>query len=77
MEQDSQYEPDPPATFDAEVNLLEHEVAERWRVSLRTMQRWRAAGIAPPHLRVGRRVLYPRTEVVAFEARRRKPGRRD
>ena len=48
--------------------LRESELALRWRMSERTLQRWRQAGKVPRHLRLGGRVLYPIADVLAFEA---------
>lgn len=50
--------------------LRESELALRWRMSERTLQRWRQAGKVPRHLRLGGRVLYPIGDVLAFEAGR-------
>ena len=33
------------------------ELADRWRVSPRTIEHWRAIGRAPQAVRIGRRVL--------------------
>lgn len=48
-------------------HMLEHELAERWRLTRRTLQRWRRTGRAPAHLIIGQRVLYRRADVEAFE----------
>lgn len=57
---------------DQDYSLLpERELADRWHKSLRTLQRWRAAGYGPPHIRIGSSVLYRFPDVVAFEAARR------
>lgn len=50
--------------------LPEWELADRWHKSLRTLQRWRAAGYGPPHIRIGSSVLYRFPDVLAFEAAR-------
>ena len=50
--------------------LRESELALRWRMSERTLQRWRQAGDVPRHLRLGGRILYLLTDVQAFEADR-------
>jgi hypothetical protein len=50
--------------------LRESELALRWRMSERTLQRWRQAGKVPRYLRLGGRVLYPIADVLAFEAGR-------
>jgi hypothetical protein len=47
--------------------LTEHELARHWRLSRRTLQRWREARIGPPWLKIGGRVLYQRQDVLAFE----------
>jgi hypothetical protein len=52
------------------VFMTEAELAERWRHSLRSLQRWRAEGNGPPHLRIGRRIVFRITDVEAFEASR-------
>ena len=50
--------------------LTEAELADRWRHSVRSLQRWRAAGKGLPYLTIGRRVVYSISDVKAFEARR-------
>lgn len=50
------------------VFLREDELAQRWRIAPRTLQRWRRAGTGPRHLRIGARIVYPLDDVVAFEA---------
>ena len=52
------------------VFLTEAELAARWRHSLRTLQRWRAAGDVPRHLRIGSRIVFRVSDVEAFEANR-------
>lgn len=50
------------------VNLTSNEVAERLRVSKRTVDNWRQTGQGPRWLKVGgHRVIYPLTEVEAYE----------
>lgn len=56
------------------VLLREDELARRWRISLRTLQRWRAQGLGPAHLVIGRRILYRRAEVEDYERRRLRKG---
>lgn len=55
--------------------ILEAELAARWRVSVRTLQRWRRKGMALDHFVIGQRILYRRADVVAFEASALRPGR--
>jgi hypothetical protein len=49
-------------------HLLENELAQRWRLSARTLQRWRRAGSGPAFLLLGRRVAYRLSDVEGFEA---------
>lgn len=49
-------------------HLTQLELAVRWRLSGRTLEKWRQEGRGPRYLRVGGRVLYPAAEVAAFEA---------
>ena len=48
--------------------LFESEVARRWRISARTLQRWRRTGEGPQFLRLGRRVAYRLSDIESFEA---------
>lgn len=53
--------------------LTEQQLAERWRVSQRTLRRWRSTARLPAHIRIGHpvvgRVLYRLADVLAFEDR--------
>ena len=57
-------------------HLLEHELARRWRLSVRTLQRWRRAGSGPIFLRLGRRIAYRLSDVEGFEAGQARAGGR-
>ena len=48
--------------------VSEARLAERWDVTVRTMQRRRKAGNVPPHIRIGRKIFYRVAGVAAFEA---------
>ena len=50
--------------------LSQRELAERWRITTRTLDRWRVAGTGPVWLRINDRVLYRAEDVFAFEALR-------
>ncbi|MBM1220986.1 helix-turn-helix domain-containing protein [Ponticoccus sp. SC2-23] len=54
--------------------LTERELARHWRISQRTLQRWREAGAGPSWYRIGGRVLYGRNDVRDFENASRFPG---
>jgi hypothetical protein len=50
--------------------LTAEELAERWRTTPAGIANMRYRGTGPPGHRIGRRVLYKRSEVEAFEASR-------
>lgn len=43
------------------------ELAERWRLTTRTLDRWRIAETNPAWLRINGRILYRAEDVFAFE----------
>ncbi|WP_338065783.1 helix-turn-helix domain-containing protein [Oceaniglobus ichthyenteri] len=47
--------------------LNQKELARRWGISHRTLERWRHVGQGPTFLKLGGRVLYRREEIEAFE----------
>ena len=59
----------PPA--EAVRHLTQLDLARRWRVSPRTLERWRWLGQGPAYLKLGAAVAYRLDDVEAFEARRR------
>ena len=58
-----------------DARLREFELAERWRISTRTLQRWRRDGTGPAWLLIGGRVLYRLQDILAFEAAARREGK--
>lgn len=50
--------------------LSEHELAEKWGISPRTLQRWRWLNQGPNYLKIGGRVRYRPEDVDAFEKKR-------
>lgn len=50
------------------IRLTEDEVAFHWRLTKRTLQRWRCSGKGPAWMRIGGRILYRREDVLAYEA---------
>lgn len=52
--------------------MLQAELAERWRISPRTLERWRCVGTGPAWLQLGGRVLYRLEDILAFENRQRR-----
>ena len=48
-------------------HLSQTELANRWRMSPRTLERWRWIGVGPLFIKVGGRVRYRLCDVEAFE----------
>lgn len=49
------------------IHLSQIDVAERWQISPRTLERWRWEGAGPIHLKIGGRILYRLEDIEAFE----------
>jgi hypothetical protein len=49
-------------------HLNQVELARRWSLSHRTLERWRWEGNGPRYLKVGGRVLYRLTDIESYEA---------
>lgn len=47
--------------------LNENELAQRWGLSPKTLQRWRTEGRGPRYLKLSKRVSYPLESVIDFE----------
>lgn len=56
-----------PEWHDRHIFITEANLARRWHHSVRSIQRWRAAGRMPPHTTIGRRVVYRLADVEAYE----------
>jgi hypothetical protein len=52
--------------------LNEKQLARRWSMSHRTLQRWRRMGIGPDYLKLNRSVLYVLSDVENWERSRRR-----
>lgn len=48
--------------------LLLAEVEAEFRVPAATLYAWRQRGVGPPSVRIGRRIMYRRTEIEAWFA---------
>jgi len=53
---------------DQESFLTMEEVAEHYRTTKASVQWWRQTGFGPRGTKVGRRVLYPISEILRFDA---------
>ena len=49
-------------------HMTQVELARRWRVSTRTLERWRIAETGPVWLRINNRILYRVEDVLAYES---------
>jgi hypothetical protein len=52
-------------------HLNQHDLAARWRMSVRTLERWRSQRQGPPFLRLGGRIAYRLEDIEAFEQAQR------
>ncbi len=48
-------------------HLTQNELAARWNLSPRTIERWRSNGDGPRFVRLGNRVMFRLEDVEAFE----------
>ena len=48
-------------------NLTTEELADRERVPLATVHQWNHRGVGPRRMRVGKRILYRLSDVIAWE----------
>ena len=53
-------------------HIHQRQLAERWDVSVRTLERWRSEGKGPPYLKLGGHVAYRLVDVEAYEEAQRK-----
>lgn len=52
-------------------HLNQIELARRWRISPRTLERWRWLRLGPKYLKIGDRVVYRLEDVQTFEVEKR------
>jgi hypothetical protein len=51
-------------------HLNQHQLARRWALSARTLERWRWLGLGPRFLKLGGRVVYRLEDIIEFETQR-------
>ncbi len=51
------------------IAINENELAQRWGISPKTLQRWRTEGRGPNYMKLSKRVTYPLDEILDFEHR--------
>ncbi len=49
------------------LTMNETELAQRWGISPKTLQRWRCESRGPKYWKLSKRVVYPIEEVISFE----------
>jgi Helix-turn-helix domain len=49
-------------------HLSQGQLADRWQMSPRTLERWRWLGEGPPFLKIGGRVVYRLQDIERYEA---------
>jgi len=49
-------------------SLTENQLAERWNLSIKTLQDWRRKGTGVSYLKLGKAIRYPHEIVERFEA---------
>jgi hypothetical protein len=54
--------------------LTTAELAQRWRMTTRTLERWRAERFGPAWHHLGGKVFYRMDDVLAYEDRHRRKG---
>lgn len=47
--------------------LNQHELSKRWKLSPRTLERWRWLGTGPRYHKIGGRVVYRLSDIEEFE----------
>ena len=57
-----------PAGARLPITLNQEDVARRWSISPRTLERWRWIGQGPAFLKIGGRVVYRLGDIEAYEA---------
>lgn len=55
-------------------HLNQTQLAARWGISPRTLERWRCEGQGPRYLKLGGRVAYRVEDIEDFESRRAQPS---
>lgn len=50
-------------------HLSQSDVAARWAISPKTLERWRWLGCGPRYIKIGGRVVYRLEEIEAYEER--------
>lgn len=59
----------------SETFLTPQELTQRWNnaMSVRTLANWRSLGDGPVYVKIGAKVFYRLSDILQWEARRRRP----
>lgn len=55
-------------------SLTENQLAERWGLSIKTLQDWRRKGTGVAYLKLGKAIRYPQQNVEKYEAEHMEGG---
>jgi hypothetical protein len=66
---------EPQQRPEAERHLNQEQLAKRWQVSPRTLERHRWLGVGVPYLKLRGRVVYRLEDILAYEAESLRGGR--
>jgi hypothetical protein len=58
-------------------HLNQAQLARRWQMSQRSLERWRWEGKGPPFIKIGGRVVYRLEDIETFEAQQRRASTAD
>jgi predicted site-specific integrase-resolvase len=56
------------------IHLNQVELSRRWKISPRTLERWRWLGLGPRYLKVVGRVVYRLEDIEEYEAKKLHDG---
>lgn len=51
------------------MHLTPRQLATRWQISEKTLERWRHTGTDPGFFKIGSRILYPLADIEAMESK--------
>ena len=57
-------------------HLSQDDLADRWQMSVRTLERWRSQRQGPAFLKLGGKVVYRLSDIETFELTQRRQGDR-
>lgn len=53
----------------SDILIPSYQLAKRWFMTPRTLERWRWMGKGPTFVKVGNRILYRMSDIIAYENR--------